>query len=201
MQSELRIRRTDRTTPDEQSETRLWERDGSGDLSLVIDRSQAAPQGGIATRNLTLLRVAGVRYGGLDGLFLQATTAPLLDQRLEADPQAEADSLFDAARQAGGEAPACATSVATLPGDSLEASAVIEEQQRKLRILRALEGSFRLEIELTETISCDVETLSPPLATAQVMPGDAIAAWEAFLAQGIEARWLTPAPLAPSATR
>lgn len=201
VQTELHLRRIDRRGVEEQMETRRWERDGSGALFFDVTRSEPAPQGGRATRKLTLIRVDGRRYGALDGQFLEAASAPLLDRRLEADPQAEVDALFDAAAQAAGQGPACGTNAATLPGQPREASVTKQERQRQLRILRALEAGSSLEIEVTETVGCDVEIRRPPEAKQPGVPADSVAALEDFLRRGMGSEWLLPPHPLPPARR
>ena len=175
-------------------ERTVWSRDDRSNLGLVLQRSTPAPAGGESAHELALRRVGNERYGALDGRFVQATVAPLLDERLAADPQAQLDSLFALALAPDGATPICASTPLPLPGRLQAASAEVLADRRTLRLTAELPAAETLAIEAEETVSCTADAIIAPEAAVAVATSSASAALEAFLDEGYAAGWLLPAP-------
>ena len=180
-------------------ERTVWSRDDRGNLGLLLQRSTPASAGGETAHELALRRIGDDRYGALDGRFVQATVAPLLDERLAADPQAQLDSLFALAMAPDGATPICASTPLRLPGRLQAASAELFADRRTLRLTVELPSAKTLELEAEEKVSCTADAITAPEAAVAVATSGASAALEAFLTEGHAAGWLVPAPtlLAP----
>jgi mRNA-degrading endonuclease RelE of RelBE toxin-antitoxin system len=84
----ITLRRQERSGALETVERTVWTRDDQGNVGLALQRSTPAPAGGQTSNELLLRSIGDDRFGALDGRFVKATVAPLLDERLAADPQA-----------------------------------------------------------------------------------------------------------------
>jgi len=176
-------------------ERTVWSRDDRGNIDLLLQRSTPAPAGGESAHELALRRIASERYGALDRRFVQATGAPLLDDRLAADPQAQLDSLFALAMAPDGATPICPITPLRLPGRLQAASPEFFADRRILRLTVELPSSQTLSIEAEERVSCTADAITVPQAAAvAVATSGASAALEAFLNEGHAAGWLLPAP-------
>ena len=122
------------------------------------------------------------------------TVAPLLDERLAADPQAALDSLFALAKADDGTTPRCAVAPAALPGRLETATAELSAGRRSLRLTVALPTGRSLEVEVNEQVACTAETITAPLAAEAVEGLAPAAALNAFLTEGKAQGWLLPAP-------
>lgn len=188
------LRRQERSGAFETVERTVWTRDDQGNISLAVHRSTPAPAGGQTAHELQLRRIGDDRFGALDGRFVKATVAPLLDERLAADPQAVLDSLFALATVPDGATPLCAVTPLHLPGRLQAASAERFADRRTLRLTVELPSQQTLEIEADEQVSCTADANTAPEAAAAAVTSNASAALEAFLTEGQAAGWLLPAP-------
>ena len=188
------LRRQERSGALETVERTVWSRDNHGNVGLLLQRSTPAPAGGQTAHELALRRVGDDRFGALDGRFVQATAAPLLDERLAADPQASLDTLFALAMAPDGATPLCAVTPLHLPGRIQAASAELFADRRTLRLTVELPSAKTLELEAEEKVSCTADAITAPQAAAAVATSSASAALEAFLTEGHAAGWLLPAP-------
>ena len=175
-------------------ERTVWSRDDRGNLGLLLQRSTPALAGGGSAHELALRRIGNERYGALDGRFVEATVAPLLDERLAADPQARLDSLFALALAPDGATPICASTPLPVPGRLQAASAEVLADRRTLRLTAELPAAETLAIEAEETVSCTADAIIAPEAAVAVATSSASAALEAFLNEGHAAGWLLSAP-------
>lgn len=180
-------------------ERSAWSRDGNGNVSIDFQTSTPAAAGGQSKQQLALRRIGEDRFGALDGRFVKSTVAPLLDERLAADPQAALDSLFALALAPDRATPICASTPLPLPGRLQAASAELFADRRTLRLTVELPSAKTLELEAEEKVSCTADAITAPDAAAAVATSGASAALEAFLTEGHAAGWLVPAPtlLAP----
>ena len=201
VETTLTLRRAEANGSREQIERRRWEQDGSGSVACTIERSVDAAQGGASTHTLSLRRVAGRRYGSWDGAAVSDAHAPLLDQRLDADPQAEFDAIWNAATQGTKSPNRCRGEAAALPGRAGEASANMGERSRELRMTRTLDNGATLTIEASERLGCEVETLRAPPVLAS--PGDEAegSAVQGFASKGLRDGWLLAPPPEPATPR
>lgn len=190
----VNLRRQERSGALETVERTVWTRDDQGNLGLAVQRSTPAPAGGQTAHELQLRRIGDDRFGALDGRFVQATVAPLLDERLAADPQASLDALFALAMAADGATPLCAVTPLHLPGRLQAASAERFADRRTLRLTVELPSAKTLELEAEEKVSCTADAITAPEAADAAATSNASAALEAFLTEGHAAGWLLPAP-------
>ena len=192
--SSVTMRRQESGGTGEAVERSVWSRDGSGHVSIDFQTSTPAPAGGPSKQQLALRRIGKDRFGALDGRFVKATVAPLLDERLAADPQAALDSLFALAKADDGATPRCAVAPAALPGRLETATAELSADRRSLRLTVALPTGRSLEVEVNEQVACTAETITAPLAIEAVEGLAPTAALNAFLTEGKAQGWLLPAP-------
>ena len=192
--SSVTIRRQEPGGTAEAVERTVWSRDGSGNMSIDFQTSTPAAAGGQSTHELALRRIGDDRYGAFDGRFVKATVAPLLDERIAADPQAQLDSLFALAKADVGSTPRCAVAPAELPGRLQLATAELFDDRRTLRLTIELPSAKMLELEAEEKVSCTADAITAPEAAVAVATSVASAALEAFLTEGHAAGWLLPAP-------
>jgi len=188
------LRRQERSGALETVERTVWTRDDQGNVGLALQRSTPAPAGGQTAHELLLRRIGDDRFGALDGRFVQATVAPLLDERLAADPQASLDTLFALAMAPDGATPLCAVTPLHLPGRLQAASAERFADRRTLRLTVELPSAKTLELEAEEKVSCTADAITAPEAADAAATSNASAALEAFLTEGHAAGWLLPAP-------
>lgn len=187
------MRRQEPNGTAEAVERTVWSRDSSGNLRIVFQISTPSPTGERSKQELALIRIKDDRFGALDGRFVKATVAPLLDERLAADPQTALDSLFALATAADGAAPRCAVSPAALPGRLQTATAEVAADRRSLRLTVAMPTGRSLEVEVNEQVACNAETITAPFATEAVEGSASAAALTAFLSDGHAQGWLLPA--------
>lgn len=190
----ITIRRREPTGTSEAVERTVWSRDRSGNLGMVFHTSAPAPTGGQTSHELALRRIGSDRYGALDGRFVHATAAPLLDERLGADPQAVLDSLFALAKADDGATPRCVVAPAALPGRLETAAAELFADRRSLRLTVALPTGRSLEVEVNEQIACAAEAITAPEAIEAVAASGTTAALEALLTAGHTEGWLLATP-------
>jgi hypothetical protein len=188
------LRRQEPAGTAEAVERSVWSRDGSGNVSIDFQTSTPAAAGAQSKQQLALRRIGEDRFGALDGRFVKATVAPLLDERLAADPQAALDSLFALAKADDGTTPRCAVAPAALPGRLETATAELSADRRSLRLTVALPTGRSLEVEVNEQVACTAETITAPLAAEAVEGFAPAAALNAFLTEGKAQGWLLPAP-------
>jgi hypothetical protein len=143
---------------------------------------------------LQLRRIGDDRFGALDGRFVTATVAPLLDERLAADPQAPLDSLFALATAPDGATQRCSVTPLRLPGRLRAQSSELLADRRTLRLTVELPSQQTLEMEADELVSCTADAITAPEAAAAAAASNVSAALEAFLTEGHAAGWLLPAP-------
>lgn len=175
-------------------ERSVWSRDGSGNMSIDLQTATPAAAGGQSKQQLALRRIGADRFGALDGRFVEATVAPLLDERLAADPQAALDSLFALAKADDGATPRCVVAPAALPGRLETAAAELSADRRSLRLTVALPTGRSLEVEVNEQIACAAEAITAPQAIEAVAASGTTAALEALLTAGHTEGWLLAAP-------
>ncbi len=190
----ITLRCQEPTGTSEAVERTVWSRDSSGNLGMVFQTSTPAPAGGQTSHELALRRIGDERYGALDGRFVDATAAPLLDERLAADPQGALDSLFALATAGDAETPLCAVVPATLPGTLASAKAELSADRRRLQLKVELPTARLLEIEVDEQIACAAEAITAPQAIEAVAPSGTTAALEALLTAGHTEGWLLATP-------
>jgi hypothetical protein len=188
------LRRQQRSGTLETVERTVWMRDDRGNISLAVQRSTPAPAGGQTAHELQLRRIGGDRFGALDGRFVKAIVAPLLDERLAADPQAPLDSLFALATAPDGATPRCSVTPLRLPGRLQAQSSELLADRRTLRLTVELPSQQTLEMEADELVSCTADAITAPEAAAAAAASNVSAALEAFLTEGHAAGWLLPAP-------
>ena len=188
------LRRQERSGALETVERTVWTRDDQGNISLAVQRSTPAPAGGQTAHELQLRRIGDDRFGALDGRFVKATVAPLLDERLAADPQAPLDNLFALASAPDGATPRCSVTPIRLPGRLQAASAELLADRRTLRLTVELPSGETLEMEADEQVSCTADANTAPDEAVAVATSGASAALEAFFTEGHAAGWLLPAP-------
>lgn len=192
--SSVTMRRQEPGGTTEAVERSVWSRDGSGNVSIDLQTSTPAAAGGLSRQELALRRVGADRFGALDGRFVKATVAPLLDERLAADPQAALDGLFALAKADDGSTPRCGVAPAALPGRLETATAERSADRRGLRLTVALPTGRSLEVEVNEQVACTAETITAPLAAEAVEGSARAAALNALLTEGKAQGWLLPAP-------
>ena len=192
--SSVTMRRQEPAGTAEAVERSVWSRDGSGNMSIDFQTSTPAGAGGLSRQELALRRIGADRFGALDGRFVKATVAPLLDERLASDPQAAFDGLFALAKADDGTTPRCAVAPAALPGRLETATAELSADRRSLRLTVALPTGRSLEVEVNEQVACTAETITAPLAIEAVEGLAPAAALNAFLTEGKAQGWLLPAP-------
>ena len=189
----ITLRRQEPTGTVEAVERTVWSRDRSGNIGIVFQTSTQAPAGGQRSHELALRRIGDDRCGALDGRFVHATVAPLLDERLAADPQAALDSLFALATAPDGATPLCAVTPLRLPGRLQAASPEFFADRRALRLTVELPSAMTLAIEAEEKVSCTADAIIAPEAAEAIATSGASAALEAFLTEGHAQGWLLPA--------
>lgn len=170
-------------------EVRTWHRDSAGSVKLEVVLTLPAVAGGNPSRTLTLLRVDDDRFGALDGGFIQAGFAPLLDAALDADPAVEFDALIAAVGDTR-----CRAAPLVLPGSVTSKSVFYEANTRAVRADLALAPGGILHLEAEERTTCDASSISPPTAARPEHTGDELAA---LIRRGLDDGWLLPATSPP----
>lgn len=192
--SSVTMRRQEPSGTAEAVERTVWSRDSNGNVSINFQTSTPAAAGGQSKQQLVLRRIGDDRFGALDGRFVKATVAPLLDERLAADPQAPLDNLFALATAPDGATPRCSVTPIRLPGRLQAASAELLADRRTLRLTVELPSGETLEMEADEQVSCTADANTAPDEAVAVATSGASAALEAFFTEGHAAGWLLPAP-------
>lgn len=181
----LRLERELSGTVASTSEVRTWHRDPAGSVKLEVVLTLPSSAGAHPSRNLTLLRVGADRFGALDGGFLQAEFAPLLDEVLDADPSAEFDALIAAVGETR-----CPAAPLALPGSVTSRSVIYGANTRTVRADLAITAGGTLHVETEERTTCDAAPISPPDAVRPEPSRDTVSA---LIRRGLDDGWLLPA--------
>lgn len=182
----LGFRRNLGSVVSESSEVRTWRRDAVGNRSLSVTLSRAAANGGKPSRELSLVRIGTERFGALDGAFVHAESAPLLDAALDADPS----EAFDALIASVGDA-RCPRPPLRLPGRLVSGSASVVADRRTVEAEMALPAGGSLRLLAEERTTCGSDPILAPEAARPSGP-DVELELSRLAAKGLEEGWLLP---------